>query len=426
MTIDDAGETGGAARTREQLDSRLVDVSLAVAMTLVIALVIAADSSQTSPFPGLVWAAGFGALMLLRRHLPIIVLTVTVLGIFAYYALDLPPIGMVLPAVGALYSTAELRRTSWAVVGAAVLVAVSSFFRFDDLDPRAHLTGYGFITELALAAAAIALGSVVRLVRHTRAQAAHIAALTAAEQARAAASRMQSQRMRIARDLHDTIGHTLSVAALHTSVAAEARDPEEAAAALERVRTATSEALRELRGTVKVLRDESPDTPAPAAVLGLASLERVTESARAAGLEVSAEVDVDAARLPRDVDAVAFRIVQESMTNVLRHSTARHVAIAIGLDETGLVLDIADDGTGLAHDPAEGRGSGECASAWTFWAATSRPVPASADSPSAPGCPRVRPLMEGRAHEPERTDSHHHRRRPGTGPSRPAALGRAR
>ncbi|WP_209325640.1 sensor histidine kinase [Brevibacterium renqingii] len=356
MAIDDAGETDGAARTRERLDSRLVDASLAVAMTLVIALVIAADSAQTSPFPGLVWAAGFGALMLLRRHLPIIVLTVTVLGIFAYYALDLPPIGMVLPAVGALFSTAELRRTSWAVVGAAVLVAVSSFFRFDDLDPRAHLTGYGFVTELALAAAAIALGSVVRLVRHTRAQAAHIAALTAAEQTRAAASRMQSQRMRIARDLHDTIGHTLSVAALHTSVAAEARDPEEAAAALERVRTATSEALRELRGTVKVLRDESLDAQSPAGALGLASLERVTESARAAGLEVSAEVDVDAARLPRDVDAVAFRIVQESMTNVLRHSTATHVAIAIGLDGSELVLDITDDGTSLAHDPVEGAG----------------------------------------------------------------------
>lgn len=355
MAIDDAGATDGAARTREHLDSRLIDASLAVAMTLVIALVIAADSAQTSPFPGLVWAAGFGALMLLRRHLPIIVLTVTVLGIFAYYALDLPPIGMVLPAVGALYSTAELRRTSWAVIGAAVLVTVSSFFRFDDLDPRAHLTGYGFVTELALAAAAIALGSVVRLVRHTRAQAAHIAALTAAEQARAAASRMQVQRMRIARDLHDTIGHTLSVAALHTSVAAEARDPEEAAAALERVRSATSEALRELRGTVKVLRDEPLDR-APAATLGLASLEQVAESARAAGLEVSAEVDVDPARLPRDVDAVAFRIVQESMTNVLRHSTATQVAIAIGLDGTELVLDIADDGTGPAHDPVEGTG----------------------------------------------------------------------
>src|SRR5699024_10772893 len=94
-------------------------------------------------------------------------------------------------------------------------------------------------------------------------------------------------------------------------------------------------------GTVKVLRDEPLDR-APAATLGLASLEQVAESARAAGLEVSAEVDVDPARLPRDVDAVAFRIVQESMTNVLRHSTATQVAIAIGLDGTELVLDIAD------------------------------------------------------------------------------------
>src|SRR5699024_4898165 len=204
-------------------------------------------------------------------------------------------------------------------------------------------------TELALAAAAIALGSVVRLVRHTRAQAAHIAALTAAEQARAAASRMQAQRMRIARDLHDTIGHTLSVAALHTSVAAEARDPEEAAAALERVRSATPEALRELRGTVKVLRAEPLDR-APAATLGLAS------PARAGGLEVSAEVDVDPARRPRGVDAVAFRIVQESLPSVLRPSTATQVASASGLDGTELVLAIADDGTGPAHGPVEGTG----------------------------------------------------------------------
>src|SRR5699024_7087983 len=132
MAIDDAGATDGAARTREHLDSRLIDASLAVALTLVIDLVIAPESPPTPPFPGILLPAGFGALMLLRRHLPIIVLTVTVLGIFAYYALDLPPIGMVLPAVGALYSTAELRRTSWAVIGAAVLVTVSSFFRFDD------------------------------------------------------------------------------------------------------------------------------------------------------------------------------------------------------------------------------------------------------------------------------------------------------
>ncbi len=288
MGSADAGET---RVERERLEPWLTDASLAVAVTLVISLVIAADA-DSSPVPGIAWALGFGALLLLRRGLPLTVLAVTVFGIFAYYALDLPPIGMVLPAVGVLYSTAEVRRTSWAVVGAAVLVAVSTFYRFDDLDPRAQLTGYGFVTELALAAAAIALGSVVRLVREIRTQSARIAVLTAAEESRAAEARMQSERVRIARDLHDTIGHTLSVASLHTSVAAEAEDPDDRTAALERVRGATLEALRELRRTVKVLREEPADetTPGPASALGLASVTTVVEAARAAGLDVDVAV----------------------------------------------------------------------------------------------------------------------------------------
>ena len=349
-----AGETG---EERERLEPWLTDASLAVAVTLVISLVIVADTGS-SPLPGVAWAIGFGALLLLRRHLPLIVLAVTVFGIFAYYALNLPPIGMVLPAVGALYSTAEVRRTSWAVLGAAVLIAVSTFYRFDDLDPRAQLTGYGFVTELALAAAAIALGSVVRLVRETRTQSARIAALTAAEESRAAEARMHSERVRIARDLHDTIGHTLSVASLHTSVAAEAEDPDDRAAALERVRSATSEALRELRRTVKVLREESASETdsGPASTLGLASVSTVVDAARATGLDVTVDLDVDPDRLPRAVDAAAFRIVQESVTNVLRHSGASAANVSAQVHGDELILRIHDDGHGGSADTAAGAG----------------------------------------------------------------------
>ena len=348
-----AGETG---EERERLEPWLTDASVAVAVTLVISLVIAADA-ESSPLPGVAWAIGFGALLLLRRHLPLIVLAVTVFGIFAYYALNLPPIGMVLPAVGALYSTAEVRRTSWAVLGAAVLIAVSTFYRFDDLDPRAQLTGYGFVTELALAAAAIALGSVVRLVRETRTQSARIAALTAAEESRAAEARMHSERVRIARDLHDTIGHTLSVASLHTSVAAEAEDPDDRAAALERVRSATSEALRELRRTVKVLREESASETdsGPASTLGLASVSTVVDAARATGLDVTVDLDVDPDRLPRAVDAAAFRIVQESVTNVLRHSGASAANVSAQVHGDELILRIHDDGHGGSANTEIGR-----------------------------------------------------------------------
>ena len=349
-----AGETG---EERERLEPWLTDASVAVAVTLVISLVIAADA-ESSPLPGVAWAIGFGALLLLRRHLPLIVLAVTVFGIFAYYALNLPPIGMVLPAVGALYSTAEVRRTSWAVLGAAVLIAVSTFYRFDDLDPRAQLTGYGFVTELALAAAAIALGSVVRLVRETRTQSARIAALTAAEESRAAEARMHSERVRIARDLHDTIGHTLSVASLHTSVAAEAEDPDDRAAALERVRSATSEALRELRRTVKVLREESASETdsGPASTLGLASVSTVVDAARATGLDVTVDLDVDPDRLPRAVDAAAFRIVQESVTNLLRHSGASAARVSAQVHGDELIVRIHDDGHGGSADTAAGAG----------------------------------------------------------------------
>ena len=164
--------------------------------------------------------------------------------------------------------------------------------------------------------------------------------------------------MRIARDLHDTIGHTLSVASLHTSVATETEDPDDRAAALERVRGATSEALRELRRTVKVLREESAGVtdPGPASALGLASISTVIEAARAAGLDVTVDLDVDPARLPRAVDAAAFRIVQESVTNVLRHSGASAARVSGQVHGDELIVRIHDDGHGGSADTAAGAG----------------------------------------------------------------------
>nr|WP_179435219.1 sensor histidine kinase [Microbacterium pseudoresistens] len=318
------------------------DAALAVAVALVICVVIAADQSRSSPLEGYVCAVGFGALLLLRRRMPRTVLVVTILAIFAYYTAGFPPIGMVLPAVGALYSAAELHRTGWAIAAAAVLIGVASFFRLDGTEPDASFNGYTFMTELALAAAAIALGAAVRLTREARERTHRIAELTAAEQRHAADARLQAERMRIARDLHDTIGHTLSVASLHSGVAGEAigHDDTAAHAALERVRAATTEALREVRRTVKVLRDDDSVAPSP----GLAAVETLLSAAREAGLEVDAHIDVPAEALDASTDAAAYRIVQESLTNVIRHSGARKVHVHAGIDGGRLALRIADDG----------------------------------------------------------------------------------
>lgn len=340
-----------ARRTR--LDARLADAALAVSVTLVISLVVAADPSGISPVEGIVCAAGFGALLLLRRRFPVIILAVTILGVFGYYAAGFPPIGMVLPAVGALYSAAEMRRTYWAIGCAAVLIAVASFYRMDGSEPQAALNGYTFVTELALAAASIALGVVVCMVREARERSARIAELTAAEEAHAAEARMQAERMQIARDLHDTIGHTLSVASLHSGVAAEATNAAAARAALDQVRAATATALRELRRTVKVLRADRMPEPAP--VLGLGSAEQLFAAARGAGLRVDAEIASDP--LPAAVDATAYRIVQESLTNALRHAAASRVSVTARVDAGVLALRIADDGAGGRAD-AVGGGAG--------------------------------------------------------------------
>ena len=103
--------------TGERTNRRLLDIVLALSTTLAVAVVIAADLDGTGrAYPAAyLFALGFGALMLVRRRFPRLVLALTVLGIFTYYALQFPPIGIALPAVAALYSAAEIARTGWAV-----------------------------------------------------------------------------------------------------------------------------------------------------------------------------------------------------------------------------------------------------------------------------------------------------------------------
>ena len=324
---------------RPAVDPRVSDAALALAVALVLAVVIAADPAGQVAVDAYVFAGAFGAVLLLRRRFSRIVLVATVLGIFAYYTLDLPPVGMVLPAIGALFSGAEQRRTGWTIGSASVLVGVAIFFRLSE-NAAGQLTGYSLVTELALAAASIALGSAVRLARETRERSAEVARLTEAQERHAADMRMHEERLRIARDLHDTIGHTLSVASLHAGVAAEATDAIQRADALGRVRTAASDALRELRRTVRFLR--SDDAARTSATPGLTRIDEVVAAARESGL--SATVDVSATGMPTSVDAAAFRIVQESLTNVLRHADATVVDVAVHVVGAELVIRVADDG----------------------------------------------------------------------------------
>lgn len=329
------------------VDPRVTDVVLALAMALVVAVVIAADPDAVRHAgPGAyLFAVGFGALVLLRRRAPRTMLVLTVLGVFAYYALQFAPIGTALPAVAALYSAAELRRTGWAVGAGATLVAVSTYYRTVGNTPEEALAPYELVTDVALVAAAIALGVAVRLSREAR-----------GHEARAAEQRLQAERLRIARDLHDVVGHNLSVIALHSGVAAEAvgRDDDAARRALGHVREATSGTLHELRSTVRLLRGPvgGPDS----APTGLAGVDTLAASARAAGLVVDVELDVPAGTVDGAIDAAAYRVVQESLTNVLRHAAARRVVVSAEAGDGRLALRVADDGRGAGPGLVPGTG----------------------------------------------------------------------
>ncbi|MGI6877465.1 sensor histidine kinase [Microbacterium sp. gxy059] len=325
----------------------LVDIVLAGAMALVVALVVAASASPSGPPSPLVYgfAALFGALLLLRRRLPRTMLAVTVLAVFAYYTLDLAPIGIALPAAAALFACAEAGRTGFAAASGVVLVGTAAFFLVRDGEPTTYLIGSDLLTNLALVAAAIACGVAVRRTREARAQAARIRSLTESERAHAIRRARQDERVRIARELHDTVGHALSIVSVHAAVASEAIGGDEAttATAVGRIRETATRSLQELRATVRILRTEDEPTPRAS---GLSDMEGLARTARDAGLEVALSCEVEQKEVDAAVAAAAFRVVQESLTNVLRHARATRVEIALRREGARLVVRIADDGVG--------------------------------------------------------------------------------
>ena len=183
----------------------------------------------------------------------------------------------------------------------------------------------------------------------------------AGRQARVETERRQAneERLRIARELHDVVAHHMSMINVQAGVALHLvdRKPEQAQTALAAIKDASKEALVELRALVGVLRDEASAAPrAPASMLG--SLDGLVERSGHAGLVVGKVVDGDVRPLPAAVELAAFRIVQEAITNVVRHSGARRADIHLEYGPDTLTVTVTDDGTGGAHAATLDEGSG--------------------------------------------------------------------
>ena len=186
-----------------------------------------------------------------------------------------------------------------------------------------------------------------------RRQAASLAARNAALQ-RQAEQATAAERTRIARELHDIVAHHLSVVVLQ---AAGARASGKAEAALEKIEHSGRQALAETRRLLGVLREPAEETglaPQP----GVGELEVLADSVRAAGLPVNLVISGEPAALPAAVDVSVYRIVQESLTNVLKHAGPARADVTIGCAEEAVTIEITDDGAGDPRDGNQASGHG--------------------------------------------------------------------
>ncbi len=336
----------------------VLDGLLGVGVTLVVSLFIASDIEGTEPDGwAYLWAVGLGALMLVRRRYPMIVVVLSAGAVISYYASGYPAIGVAVPLAAAVFSAAEFGRVAASITVSVAVLAISVGYRLAIGQDPAVVVGYELPGHALLLAGAIAFGDSVRSRRELRKKSSEVAALTVERYARETEKRAMSERLAIARELHDSVGHALTVITLHAQIAEEALgasevgDADELAAleALQVMSRTTSATFEDLRRTVASLRKEDGAFRPP---LRINDLESAIFPAKQAGLDVRAQVAVRSP-LPSSVEAAIFRIVQESITNVVRHANALHVEVDIRQTGDAVDVSVVNDSKSAEHGRVE-------------------------------------------------------------------------
>ncbi|ADP84784.1 sensor histidine kinase [Pseudofrankia inefficax] len=392
---------------RRNLRYLLIDLLTAAAFTTVF-LVSATKWGGTQPAPhqpvdafayGLL--IGIAAILLIRRWAPrpALVVEAALVGIFLGVGYPEGPYFIAMAIVGLTVGrTSGRREAAWAAICATCLVAAGNVASFD----RGHAGGgwdlfAGFAASLLVGAAPVVVGALIQEHRSWRVTA----------EGEAHARLIDAERLRMAREVHDVVGHSLSIISLQAGVALHVLDrrPEQAQLSLEAIRRTSIEALDELRATLALTRagqseavppvgESSTDAPvagelvarepvagaagtagdaataagkagwhldrvappdsrppvvatgAPSAertpLTGLGRLPGLLSEVRLCGVLVDAATSGPLDRLPADVDLAAYRIVQESLTNVLRHARGARVAVRVCAEDARVTIDVTN------------------------------------------------------------------------------------
>ena len=290
------------------------------------------------------------ALLWWRLRAPVLVLLAT-LGLTVAYLLAGYPAGPVYAAVIVAFLTVALERSRALAYPVLAAGYPTVLFGVPWLTGRPYPSGAaaGAVAVWMLLLLAAAEGLIAR-----RAAARAAAGRSREEDRRRAEAerrRASEERLQIARELHDVLAHSLSVINVQSGVALELVDrrPEQVRQALVAIKATSREALAEVQGILDALRhpqERAPLSPAP----GLGDLESLVRRAQEAGLRVVTGLEGTVVPLPARVDVAAARLVQEALTNVLRHSASTHVYLRISHRPGQVLVQVTDDGPARAPD----------------------------------------------------------------------------
>ncbi|WP_433546209.1 sensor histidine kinase [Streptomyces sp. CA-294286] len=319
------------------------------------------DSLAAQALLALAFVLVLAGSVLLRRRTSVaygLVIVGTVVSTVAWRQDEIPPLQFLAVDVALCYIAATRPRRSSLTAAAAALAVLGGH-----LVLRVVTADDSGVAQEPFVALTVAIAWLIGNSSH------QARAHTAELHARAAAEAVTAERLHIAREMHDTVAHSIGIIALQAGAAARVVEtqPARAREAMLTVETAGRETLAGLRRMLGALRQADQDeehtgpghAPAPASLrpaAGLANVERLASTTTAAGVRVDVRWQGRRRPLPADVDLAAFRIVQESVTNAVRHSGAASCRVRLDYRDDELTVEVSDRGSGGTTGKGTGYG----------------------------------------------------------------------